>query len=108
MFGLPPKITVGVHPVDLVQHPTYLPGWRWCVMLGHGAWHEMERCVQAGWSPTMLDAQLTGEQCGVTACEAMRRLGIPCEWGGSIILDHDPIPASADDLPLVDDYRSFV
>ena len=96
------KITVGVHPIDTVKHPTYPPGFRWCVMVGDGAWHEVqERCANAGWAPDQQTATAEGDQAGVTAAEAFRLLGVPCQWGGVIQLEHDPIPSEADDLPLI-------
>lgn len=97
-----PKITVGVHPIDVVAHPTYAPGFRWCVMVGQpSGWADLESCVQAGWCPDRNEAAYQGEVAGSAACEAMRRLGIPCEWGGTKFLEHDPIPSEADFKSLV-------
>ena len=98
-----PKVVVGVHPIDVGVHPTCPPGWRWCVMVGDGGWDEVvERCANAGWAPDRADAIRLGDTAGVTVCEAMRLLGVGLQWGGVIVLDHDPIPAEADHVPLID------
>ena len=97
-----PKIVVGVHPIDTQVHPTYPPGWRWCVMVGDGAWSEtLERCANAGWAHDREEAIRLGDLAGVTVCEAFRLLGGGLQWGGVIVLDHDPIPAENDNEPLI-------
>ena len=98
-----PKISIGVHPQAFKDHPTNPgDGYRWCVMVGQPeSWADMESCVQAGWCPSRNEAAYQGEIAGSAACEAMRRLGIPCEWGGTFQLEHDPLPPEYDHRALI-------
>lgn len=101
---LTPKVVIGVHPINITAHPTYPPGFRWCVMIGDGAWDDLDRCVQAGHQYDRVTAALVGDTVGVAVAEAFRRFAMPLQYGGVIHLEHDPIPAAHDFLPLVD-YR---
>lgn len=90
-----PKITVVVHPINTLAHPSIPPGYRWAVMVGEGALDDMDRCPNAGWCPTENEAWVEGEMVGVTAVKAMRYLGIPAEYA-KLALAHDPIPPGGD------------
>lgn len=95
---LAPRITVVVHPIDTNVHSTTPAGWRWAVMVGHASHHDIDHCANAAWAPNKAEAELEGEHAGVAACKAARMFGVPCEWGGVIVLEHDPIPAGGDRL----------
>jgi hypothetical protein len=94
---LTPTITVVVHPIDTAAHPSTPPGWRWAVQVGGSQPDDVEHCANAGWAPTLQEAQMQGEACGATACKAARMFGIPAEFVLAT-LDHDPIPAGRDQI----------
>jgi hypothetical protein len=98
-MDLVPEVTVVVHPIDLTQHPSYPPGWRWAVMVGGRPPTDLDFCVNAGHCMTEGEASLVGEQNGASATKALRLLGVPARYG-FLRLDHDPIPAEADERPL--------
>lgn len=91
-------VVVWIHPINLVEHPTYRPGYRWAVHVGGGPPSDLQRCCNAGSAPTLQEAHLTGEAHGATACKAMRAYGIPARFVVQEI-GWDPIPASADHVP---------
>jgi len=95
-----PAICVVVHPCDTEKHPTYPSGYRWAVMVGGVQPHELEYCANAGHEVREDMALAMGESHGAAACKALRMLGVQATYS-VLRLDHDPIPAEADNLPLV-------
>jgi hypothetical protein len=98
-MDLVPEVTVVVHPIDLTEHPSYPPGWRWAVMGGGRPPTDLDFCVNAGHCMTEGEASLAGEQNGASATKALRLLGVPARYG-FLRLGHDPIPAEAEERPL--------
>lgn len=86
------------HPIDTAAHQSCPPGWRWAVHVGRD-YADMRSCLNAGWEPTLIAARLSGEAAAVCAhkvAEMFRPTGFE-----AVVLDHDPVPSSADDLPLL-------
>lgn len=98
MEFLRPVITVVVHEVDTVAHPTVPPGWRWAVMVGDRPPGDLAACANAGWEPDDRSAAVAGETVGAAAAKALRMCGVPADYRGVLLLDHDPIPAGGDRL----------
>lgn len=86
------------HPIDVASHPSCPAGWRWAVHLGHD-FADMSSCLNAGWEPSEHLARLAAEQAAVCA----HKVAILFTAAGyeSVVLDHDPVPAAADHLPLL-------
>jgi hypothetical protein len=98
MVHLIPGITVVVHPIDPVAHPSVPEGWRWAVMAGVGTPPaDLGHCANAGWAPTEAEAWLEGETVGAAATKALRMFGVPATYS-KLPLDFDPIPAGGDRL----------
>lgn len=94
-------VTVVVHPVDTEVHPSYPPGWRWAVQVGGTGPADLDFCVGAGHEPDRGTAAVVGESHGAAACKALRLMGVPARYAKSE-LTWDPIPAEADERPLVE------
>jgi hypothetical protein len=97
---LAPEVTLVVHPIDTAAHPTVPPGWRWAVQVGGGRPDDVERCAQAGWTPTETQAWEAGEPCAVAAVQACRTFGIPAGYRRLRLL-RDPIPAGRDQVRVI-------
>lgn len=94
-----PTITTYIHPVDTTIHPTYPSGYRWAIHLGDDGPTNINRCIQAGHSTTMAEAEVARDSHAAAVCVAVTMFGI------GVRLEHetltsDPIPAEADALPL--------
>jgi hypothetical protein len=100
MTILIPAVLVVVHPIDLAEHPSYQPGYRWAVMVGGGNVADLDYCVAAGGMPDQSSALVAGESHGSAACKALRILGVNATYSVSSI-DYDPIPNECDNRPLV-------
>lgn len=94
------QVTVVVHPIDCDVHPTYPPGFRWAVMVGGVGPAELEFCVNAGHDRTADGAAVTGESHGVAVVRGLRIMNVTAKYA-VMRLDYDPIPAEADNVPLV-------
>jgi hypothetical protein len=94
-----PPIVALAHPVDVDTHPTYPPGFRWAVHVGED-FADMSSCLNAGWEPTLLAARMAGEAAAVCAHKVAARFD-PSVGYLPVVLDVDPVPAEADDLPLI-------
>jgi hypothetical protein len=94
------RVVVTVHPIDTSIHPSYPPGWRWGITVGGKPINDLDYCVGAGHAPTERDAALRGEETGAAIVLAMRKFGIVAQYGFQR-MTWDPIPASADDRPLL-------
>jgi len=94
-----PDVIVVVHPVDVVAHPTYPPGFRWCVMVGGRPPTDLDYCTQAGHEPTIDVALAIGEMVGVAVVKGLRLMGCPAAYG-KLILAEDPMPPESDDRPI--------
>lgn len=90
-----------VHPIDTAAHPTVPPGFRWAVMVGDVDPADTARCANAGWCPTVGEAQAEGDQNAATAARVMQLLGGDVHYAGVVRLASDPIPAGADRLNIV-------
>lgn len=95
-----PMVEVLVHPIDQAEHPTYQAGYRWAVMVGGVPVHDLDYCASAGHAEDLNQACVDGETVGAAAARALRMLGIPVCYSFRR-LDWDPIPASADNRPLI-------
>jgi len=98
---LVPKIVVFLHAVDVSAHPSVPPGWRWAVHFGGGSPADLSTCANAGWCPTVNEAELEGAQNAATAIKAARGFGIPVGALEIIRLDTDPIPPGKDRVSFV-------
>lgn len=96
---LTPVVCVYIHPVDISQHPSYQPGYRWAVMVGGTSPGDLSGCVQAGHQATPQLAAMMGEQVGVAVTLGLRKFGINASYHVKS-LAFDPIPSEADDIPL--------
>jgi hypothetical protein len=90
-----------IHPIDTAAHPTVAPGFRWVVMLGDVDPADTAWCANAGWCPTVGEAQAEGDQNAATAARAMQLLGIDVRYAGIHRLASDPIPPGADRLNVI-------
>ena len=88
-----------VHPIDTAVHPTYVPGWRWAVMVGGRPPADLDWCAGAGHAGTESEASVRAEEAASAAVKALRMLGVPVRYAYQR-LGYDPIPAEADDRPL--------
>lgn len=95
-----PEITLVVHEVNTVAHPTLAPGWRWAVHAGGGRPDDLSRCAQAGWAPTEAAAWAEGEQVAAACTQACRTFGIPADLRRLRLL-RDPIAAGADRIRIL-------
>jgi hypothetical protein len=95
-----PEVVVVVHPIDSESHPTYPTGYRWAVQVGGGPFSNLAHCVNAGHEATESMAGVAGESHGVAVTRSLRIMGVPARYSVTR-LDWDPIPAEADDQPLV-------
>jgi len=93
-----PDVIVWIHPINVNEHPSYRPGYRWAVHAGGNAPSDLRFCCNAGREDSLQDAQMVGESHGVAACKASRIFGVPTRYFVRVI-DWDPIPASADMTP---------
>lgn len=98
--SLPPMVDVYVHPINSIAHPSYAARFRWAVMIGGAAPHELNRCANAGGTETHQEACVTGEAVGAAVALALRAYGVNVRYR-CIQLTFDPMPAAADDYPLV-------
>lgn len=97
---LTPEITLVVHPIDTTAHPTVPPGWRWAVQVGGGRPDDVERCAQAGWTPTEAEAWAHGEPVAVAAVQACRTFSVPVSFRRLRLL-RDPIPPGGDRIRVL-------
>lgn len=104
---LVPEVTVVIHPINTEAHPTYPAGYRWAVHVGGGPFHDLSRCVNAGHETSEPMAGVAGESHGVAVAKALRIMGIPAKYSVTR-LEWDPIPAEADNRPLVATDRPIV
>lgn len=88
------ELLVVVHPIDTVAHPTVLAGWRWAVQVGTD-WADLDACLNAGWCPDRSEAAIAGEAAAVVGAKVAALCGVETR-GGTVFLDHDPIPAGHD------------
>lgn len=95
-----PEVTLFVHPIDTLRHPTSPPGWRWAVHAGGGPPGDLRRCTNAGWCPDEKAALGEGEQNAATAVQAVRVFGVPAALR-VLRLQSDPIPAGEDRVRLL-------
>jgi hypothetical protein len=95
-----PMVEVVVHPIDQAEHPTYQAGYRWAVMVGGVPAHDLDYCASTGHAENQQQACVDGETVGVAAARSLRMMGIPARYSFRR-LDWDPIPASADNRPLI-------
>jgi hypothetical protein len=95
------QVTVTVHPIDPNVHPSYPPGWRWSVTVGGMPINDLDYCVGAGHSIDEQHAAVSGETVGAAVVMAMRKFGIEPRYM-FLRMDWDPIPAEADNRPLVE------
>jgi hypothetical protein len=95
------EVVAVVHPVDVDVHPSCPPGYRWAVQVGGRPPADLDYCVQAGHEAAQQDALVMAEMVGVACVQAFRKLGSPAKYG-VLRLDYDPLPASADDRPIVE------
>lgn len=95
-----PQVTVVVHPVNCDVHPLCPPGFRWAVMVGGVGPTELKFCVNAGHDRAAGMAAIIGESHGVAVVKGLHIMGIRVKYT-VLHLDYDPIPAEADNLPLV-------
>lgn len=93
-------VTLVVHPIDTVAHPTYPAGWRWAVMKDHTTVADMRKCCNAGFANTRADALLFGEAVQAAVILALRSEKIPVEYKTSEMA-FDPIPAGVEDLKIL-------
>lgn len=56
---------------------------------------DVDRCANAGWTPSKREALAEGEVAGVTAVRVVRLNGVECTWQ-TIELESDPIPPGGD------------
>lgn len=86
------------HRVDTDRFPSVPTGWRWCVSMLPDP--SDSRCwLNAGWEPTRLDAELTGQTCAATASAALTLSGVPHERR-NLTLEADPCHPDAMNDPL--------
>jgi len=97
---LVPLVAVLIHPINVEQHPTYPPGWRWAVYVGGRPPADIDYCANAGHAATEVDAAVAGESHGAAVVRGLRLMGYPAAYRTQFIT-WDPIPATADDRPLV-------
>ena len=90
-----------VHPIDTAAHHSVPPGFRWAVMVGDVDPADTARCANAGWCPTVGEAQAEGDQNAATAVRAAQLLGLDVHYLGVTRLTGDPIPPGADRLNIV-------
>lgn len=89
------SVVLVVHPVNTTEHPTYLPGYRWAVMVGTSSPTALECCVGAGHASQERDATLQGETVAAAVCIALGLSGVQVD-ATTTTLGHDPIPGAAD------------
>lgn len=97
---LPAAVAVLVHPVNPQEHPTYQGAWRWAVMIGNRPPADLDHCVQAGVAATEPEASAAGEQIGAAVATALRRYALAATYEYRR-LGWDPIPAEADERPVL-------
>lgn len=85
-------ISVIVHPIDTIKHPSIPKGFRWCAQFGTDA-TDTSSWLNAGWCPTVSEASITGEMVASSVAKATKYLGLDTEYLGVIRLADDPIPA---------------
>jgi hypothetical protein len=95
-----PQVDVYIHPIDTVKHPSYQAKFRWAVMIGGAPPDDLDRCMNAGGCETLAEASMVGEAVGSAVTIALRAFGIDAKYR-VVNIPFDPIPASADDRPLV-------
>jgi hypothetical protein len=81
-----------VHPIDLVKHPTWGLGFRWCVSLGDDPLDEAAM-LQAGVAESEAAACRDGDMYAAAVVNAFRLVGVPVVWEGPTTLVSDPLPA---------------
>lgn len=97
---LTPQITVIIHPIDVVKHPSWDAGFRWSVQVGGSAPNNLELCANAGMAPDFESALVMGDRCGATLAMGLRILGFPASF--SILrLDSDPLGPSDDQIKVL-------
>lgn len=94
------QVTVTVHPIDAAIHPSYPTGWRWGVTVGGQPINDLDYCIGAGHEDTETRAAIQGEMVGAAATLALRHYGLMPKYAFQR-LDWDPIPAEADNRPVL-------
>jgi hypothetical protein len=94
-------VTALVHPINTSEHPHNSPGWRWAVMVGNGQHSDLGRCANAGWASDEDKAKWAGDTCAATAVRTANLLGLFVRYQGIVVLDHDPVPATANQLNVI-------
>jgi len=89
------ELTVLVHPIDTVAHPTIPPGFRWAVYVGID-WPDMMTCLNAGWCPTQYEAAIEGEAARVVGARVAMLCSVIPSTPPTFFLDADPIPSGCD------------
>jgi hypothetical protein len=70
--GVELGVTIYVHPLDTEAHPLIPAGWRWAVHAGVTPPPDnLERCLNAGWTPNKSEACVEGEAVGVAVAKAL-------------------------------------
>ena len=93
-------IRVVVHRIDVNRFGSVPPGWRWCVSALPDP-SDDRGWLNAGWEPDQRAAAMAGEAAGVCALRALRLAQVGVTAHPTEVLDHDPCPAGAMDVPLI-------
>ena len=89
-------VSLVVHEVNTMAHPSVPPGWRWCVHYGGQDWADTRTMLNAGWSATRMEAMMTGEAVHAAVLRALSMAGVNSLAGALVGLEYDPIPAGRD------------
>lgn len=88
-------VTVFVHEVNGIAHPSAAGSWRWAVHVGSSP-ENLDECVNAWGEGSQSEAAFRGDTAAVAAVGALRKAGVDAQYGGVKFLEFDPIPAGAD------------
>lgn len=93
-------VTVFVHAVNALAHPSAAGKWRWAVHLGSDP-RNLAQCGNAWGADSRAEAEFWGEAVAACSVKFLRMAGLQVRYAGVQQLDFDPVPAGGDLVQVV-------